>query len=50
MLGHPDVYEALDVAVASAYGWDADITNEEALARLLELNLAQSLPVPSASG
>ena len=36
-----DVHRALDTAVAQAYGWEADITEEEALARLLELNLGQ---------
>ena len=35
-----DAHLALDTAVAEAYGWDAKITDEEALARLLELNLA----------
>ena len=36
-----DVHHALDSAVAEAYGWEADITEEEVLARLLELNLGQ---------
>jgi hypothetical protein len=31
----------LDRAVAAAYGWPEDISTEDALARLLELNLAQ---------
>ena len=35
-----DVHQALDTAVAEAYGWEADITEEEALARLLKRNLA----------
>ncbi len=30
-----------DAAVAAAYGWPADISEEEALAKLLELNLAR---------
>jgi len=32
----------LDAAVADAYGWPADISEEDALARLLELNLARA--------
>ena len=36
-----DAHQALDTAVAQAYGWEADITEEEVLARLLELNLGQ---------
>jgi type II restriction/modification system DNA methylase subunit YeeA len=32
----------LDAAVAAAYGWPADITEEEALARLLALNLERA--------
>lgn len=32
----------LDAAVAAAYGWPADITTEEALARLLALNAARA--------
>ena len=35
-----DAHVALDAAVVNAYGWDAEIGEEEALARLLELNLA----------
>ena len=31
----------LDAAVAAAYGWDADISHEDALRELLELNLAR---------
>jgi hypothetical protein len=34
-------HAALDAAVAAAYGWPADITNEEILARLLERNRAR---------
>ena len=33
----------LDAAVAAAYGWSADISEEDALAKLLELNLARAL-------
>lgn len=32
----------LDAAVAAAYGWPADITTEEALARLLALNATRA--------
>lgn len=32
----------LDAAVAAAYGWPADITEEDALARLLALNLERA--------
>jgi type II restriction/modification system DNA methylase subunit YeeA len=35
-------HERLDAAVAAAYGWPADISEEEALKRLLELNLSRS--------
>ena len=35
-----DAHAALDVAVAAAYGWDGDISNEEALSALLNMNLA----------
>jgi type II restriction/modification system DNA methylase subunit YeeA len=34
-----DLHTALDRAVAAAYGWQADISDDEVLARLLELNL-----------
>ncbi len=34
-----DAHEALDRAVAAAYGWPEDIATEDALARLLTLNL-----------
>jgi type II restriction/modification system DNA methylase subunit YeeA len=33
-------HERLDAAVLAAYGWPADLTGEELLARLLALNLA----------
>ena len=32
----------LDAAVAAAYGWPADLSNDEILSRLLELNLARA--------
>ena len=44
-----DAHRDLDAAVAAAYGWPADISEDEALGRLLELNLARagaSQPVP----
>ena len=34
-----DAHAALDAAVAAAYGWDADISEEEALRGLLTLNI-----------
>jgi hypothetical protein len=37
-----DAHRDLDAAVAAAYGWPADISEEEALARLLEMNLTRS--------
>lgn len=35
-----DAHAALDVAVAEAYGWDAGISEDESLGKLLALNLA----------
>jgi hypothetical protein len=35
-------HDALDRAVAAAYGWPEDISTEEALARLLALNLERA--------
>lgn len=37
-----DAHRDLDAAVAGAYGWSADISEEEALAKLLELNLLRA--------
>lgn len=37
-----DAHRDLDAAVAAAYGWSADISEEDALAKLLELNLARA--------
>jgi type II restriction/modification system DNA methylase subunit YeeA len=37
-----DVHRDLDAAVAAAYGWPADISDEDALAKLLELNLSRA--------
>ena len=34
-----DAHAALDAAVAEAYGWDAGISEDEALGELLTLNL-----------
>ena len=34
-----DAHAALDAAVAAAYGWPADILDEDALRELLALNL-----------
>ena len=39
-----DAHAALDAAVATAYGWDAGILDEDALAKLLALNLAHEPP------
>ena len=39
-----DAHAALDAAVAAAYGWDAGISDEDALRELLALNLS---PVPT---
>jgi type II restriction/modification system DNA methylase subunit YeeA len=36
-----DAHRDLDAAVATAYGWPTDISEEDALAKLLELNLAR---------
>jgi type II restriction/modification system DNA methylase subunit YeeA len=37
-----NAHRDLDAAVAAAYGWPADISEEDALAKLLELNLARA--------
>ncbi len=37
-----DAHKALDDAVAAAYGWPADLTDDEILARLLALNLERA--------
>ena len=36
-----DAHAALDVAVAAAYGWPADITDDAARRELLQLNLRE---------
>ena len=37
-----DIHAPLDAAVLDAYGWPADITDEELLERLLALNLERA--------
>ena len=37
-----NVHDRLNAAVADAYGWDADISDEQALERLLALNLERA--------
>lgn len=37
-----NLHRALDAAVAAAYGWPEDISEDDALARLLALNLARA--------
>ncbi len=37
-----NLHRALDEAVATAYGWPADLSDDEILGRLLELNRARS--------
>jgi hypothetical protein len=37
-----DAHRELDAAVAAAYGWPADISEEDALAKLLALNLSRA--------
>jgi type II restriction/modification system DNA methylase subunit YeeA len=37
-----NAHRDLDAAVAAAYGWPADLCEEEALARLLALNLERA--------
>jgi len=37
-----DAHRDLDAAEAAAYGWQADIPEEQALSRLLELNLQRT--------
>ena len=41
-----DAHAALDAAVAAAYGWDAAISDDEALQKLLALNLGASTDKP----
>lgn len=37
-----NAHNDLDAAVATAYGWDVDISEEDALRELLEINLARN--------
>ena len=37
-----NLHHALDEAVATAYGWPADLSDDEILGRLLELNQARA--------
>ena len=37
-----DAHSTLDAAVAAAYGWPADISDDDALCKLLEINLSKS--------
>ncbi|MCC6127334.1 MAG: hypothetical protein IT426_20420 [Pirellulales bacterium] len=37
-----DAHAALDAAVAAAYGWEPNLSDEEILERLLKLNLERS--------
>src|SRR6185437_11671896 len=44
------LHRALDEAVAAAYGWPADLPDEEVLARLLALNHARAAEQGAAAG
>ncbi len=44
-----DAHRDLDAAVAAAYGWPADISEEDALAKLLELNLSRAAALSGAT-
>ena len=44
-----NAHRDLDAAVAAAYGWPADISEDEALARLLALNHARTVNVSADS-
>jgi hypothetical protein len=41
-----DAHRDLDAAVAAAFGWPTDISKENALAKLLELNLTRAATAP----
>ncbi|MGA2487170.1 MAG: type IIL restriction-modification enzyme MmeI [Roseiarcus sp.] len=45
-----DAHEALDRAVASAYGWPEDVATDDALQRLLALNLERAAAQAKAEG
>ena len=42
-------HQTLDAAVAAAYGWPADLTDEEVLAKLFALNQTRALAQPFGS-
>jgi hypothetical protein len=42
-----EAHRAIDAAVAAAYGWPTDITTDEALDKLLQLNLARGAQAKS---
>jgi type II restriction/modification system DNA methylase subunit YeeA len=41
-----EAHRDLDAAVATAYGWPSDISEEDVLTKLLEINLARAADVP----
>lgn len=41
------LHRALDEAVAAAYGWPADLPDDEVLSRLLALNRARATAAPA---
>ena len=43
-----DAHSALDASVAAAYGWDVDVSEDEALRELLSMNFASGEPPTSA--
>lgn len=45
-----NAHRDLDAAVAAAYGWPEDIAEDDALARLLELNKARAGATPPPAG
>ena len=44
------LHRALDAAVAAAYGWPADLPDDEVLSRLLALNRARATAAPAQTG
>jgi hypothetical protein len=42
-----DSHRDLDKAVAAAYGWPTDLSEDDALARMLELNLQRAVQLPT---
>ena len=45
-----NAHRTLDEAVAAAYGWEADISDDEVLSRLLKLNRERSEGLSSQAG